>query len=81
MARGGIAVLGADLAVGARVARHWVYRMDGEEHAPCGGEADAAASRLAPTQAGNGQDGQAWWASVVGGKSRGRRSAGSDSRA
>ena len=39
---------------------------------------DVAASRLAPTQAGNGQDGQAWWASAVGGRSRGRRS---DSRA
>jgi hypothetical protein len=73
---GNTAAVVGDLAVGDHVARHWACHTDDGRHAPCGGEMDVAASRLALTR--NGQDGQAWWASVVGGKSRGRRS---DSRA
>ena len=66
VARGSRAVV----VVGVRGARHWACHINAERYAPCGKQMDVAASHLALTPAGNGQDGQAWWVAFVGPKSR-----------
>ena len=60
----------AVVVVGVRGARHWACHINAERYAPCGKQMDVAASHLALTPAGNGQDGQAWWVAFVGPKSR-----------